>query len=139
MFKKSLTILAMISFILIAFGARAGVEGEDPFSLKDQNRSGVSLLDPQRLSLSHSYGLYFSSGRGTKSLALYRSSIRYHLAQPLTVNMDLGYVHSPFKGDDQGRFFIPHLGIEYKPNRFFDLRISISRGSLLYPPMGGGR
>ncbi len=140
MFKKSLTILAVVSFLLIAAGARAGEEGKNPFSLRDQDKKGLSLLDPQRLSLSHSYGLYFSTGKDAKSLALYRSSIRYRLAKPLTVEMDLGYLHHPlFKRGYQQGVLLSRMGIDYRPSPYFNLQINISRNPWLDPWFRGER
>ncbi len=140
MFRKSLTILAVVSFLLVAAGARAGEEGKSSFSLRDQDKKGLSLLDPQRLSLSHSYGLYFSTGKDAKSLALYKSSIRYRLAKPLTVVMDLGYLHRPsFKGSYQKGLLLSHLGIDYRPSPYLNMQINISRNPWFDPWFRGGR
>ncbi len=139
MFRKQLIGLAIIGLLFVASRAGAGEGGKSSFNLREQGSKGFSLLDPQRLSLTQSYGLYFSTGKGSRNFALYQNSIRYKLAEPLILSMDLGYLHRPLRGDLRRGFFLSHLGIDYRPNPYFNLQINISRSPWAAPPFRGER
>ena len=90
-----------------------------------------SLLDLSRLDMSHSYTIsYFSAnGHGT-TIGMYMNSIRYRISNPLTLNVNLAWVHQPgqiFGGDrgtptDYGSIY-PSFSLEYRPSENFYLEV----------------
>ncbi|HDS01291.1 MAG TPA: hypothetical protein ENO22_07675 [candidate division Zixibacteria bacterium] len=90
-----------------------------------------SLLDLSRLDMSHSYTIsYFSAnGQGT-TIGMYMNSIRYRISNPLTLNVNLAWVHQPGQllGGDRGTptdygSIYPSFSLEYRPSDKFYLEI----------------
>lgn len=58
---------------------------------------GLSLLDPQRLQMSQSYGLVYSSnGKHGDLTGLYQNMMSYRISPRLNLKFSLGYYHRPF-------------------------------------------
>ena len=134
MSKRLLILLALVSLLGTGNG-RGGEQGQQNL-FKQQ---GFSLLDPQRLSLSHSLGFYFSSEKGVQSVALYRSSIRYRLSKPLTISMDLDYLHRRIKDSYQKRFLLTNLQVDFHPSPWLNLQINVTSSPWVNPLFKGGR
>jgi hypothetical protein len=57
---------------------------------------GLSLLDPQRLQMSQSYSLMYSTqGRSGDLVGLYQNWLSYRFSPRLKVGVNLGYWHRP--------------------------------------------
>jgi hypothetical protein len=68
--------------------------GQSQFSGAGQ---GLSLLDPQLLDISQSYGLVYSTdGRNGDLIGLYQNLLSYRLSPRLNLKFNLGYYHQPF-------------------------------------------
>lgn len=58
---------------------------------------GLSLLNPQRLQMSQSYGLVYSSdGKNGDMVGLYQNLLSYRISPRLNLKFNLGYYHRPF-------------------------------------------
>jgi hypothetical protein len=58
---------------------------------------GLSLLDPQRLDMSHSFGLIYSSdGKKGDMVGLYQNLLSYRFSPRLNLRVNLGFMHRPF-------------------------------------------
>ena len=63
----------------------------------------LGFLDPSRMTFSHSYSMsYFSSGSDGIAQGLFMETIGYRLSNPLTLTLNLGYLHQPYSSLDQG-------------------------------------
>ena len=61
------------------------------------------LFDPSRMSFTHSYSMnYFSSGGAALAQGLFMETIRYRLSNPVTLTLNLGYLHQPYSTFDSG-------------------------------------
>ncbi|TKJ39822.1 hypothetical protein CEE37_11130 [candidate division LCP-89 bacterium B3_LCP] len=61
------------------------------------------LLDPSRMTMSHSYSMsYLSSGGQGLAQGLFMETIGYRLSNPLTLILNLGYLHQPYSSFNQG-------------------------------------
>jgi hypothetical protein len=61
-------------------------------------RQGLSLLNPERLQMSHSYGVMYFYSSGQKKgdlLGLYQNRLSYRLSPRLNVQVGLGFLHHP--------------------------------------------
>jgi hypothetical protein len=59
---------------------------------------GLSLLDPQRLQMSQSYGLMYSYSSGQRKgdlVGLYQNMLSYRFSPRLNMKVGLGYLHQP--------------------------------------------
>jgi len=90
-----------------------------------------SLIDLSRLEMKHSYSIsYFSSGGTGTTIAMYMNSIKYRISNPLTLNINLAWVHQPgalFSQDrgtptDYGKI-LPSFRLEYRPSEKFYFEI----------------
>lgn len=94
-------ILALLPSVLFAEGADTA--GQMSLAVPGSAQSmfpgfgqGISLLDPQRLQMSQSYGLVYSSRGGSRDLVgLYQNRLSYRFSPRLNVRVDLGYYHRP--------------------------------------------
>lgn len=120
--------IPMVSIQLQA--SEIGSEQDDPLGIKSNTKS-FSLLDPQRLKLSHSYTFsYFSSSRYSGSMGVYTTTVNYQLSQPLSLTLSLNYLHQPLSvfGRDNLRVkddILPNFQLHYKPNNSFSLWINV--------------
>ena len=76
---------------------RAGLSlpGLDLGELPGANQ-GLSLLDPQRLQMSQSFGLVYSSnGKKGDMVGLYQNLLSYRISPRLNLKVNLGYMHRP--------------------------------------------
>ncbi len=99
--------------------------GRDP-STKHLN--SLSLLDPNRFSMSQSYSLMFlSDGKRSQTSGFYLNRLIYQFSAPISLKLEMGYLHSSFLGEGKsaapaGKFF-PALELLYQPSRNFSLRL----------------
>jgi hypothetical protein len=110
---------------------------ETSFQLEKPGLS-MSLLDPSRLKMSHTYSLSFMTGGGrSQTIGLYMNSIEYQVSSPLTLRLHLGYLHQPtalFGGVRDSGFggtFLPGFELDYHPSENFFFKVNMS--SYTYP------
>jgi len=126
----------VVLFALFLLSARTEASETSPGSPKsllrvNSNDKSLSLLDPARLKMYHSYTFsYFSSGKTSGSLGIYTTTIRYRLSDPLSLTLSLNYLHQPlsvFQRNDLGiknRIF-PNFLLNYRPNSNFSFNVKI--------------
>lgn len=93
---------------------------------------GFSLLDPSRLRITNSYSFSFlSSGKYSGTMGIYQTSIGYQVSNPLYLQVDVGYLHQPFRTknnlDLNGRIF-PNFFLLYNPGDNFSFSVNLITG-----------
>lgn len=93
----------------------------------------LGLFDPSRMSFSHSYSMsYISSGGQALAQGLFMETIRYRLANPITLTFNLGYLHQPYStfdsgvGPSQTGEFLGGASLTWRPtdNMFFHIEVA---------------
>ncbi|MCB2203600.1 hypothetical protein KQI65_02535 [bacterium] len=143
--KRHFTTILLFLFVPVLLQAQ--FRGEEPRrpSVSDgmYQESGsapiLGFFHPENLemrhSLSFSYGMMGDQGLG---MSMYTNSLRYRIAEPLSVRADISMMFSPFgsasqsfKNDISG-IFLRRASIDYKPSK--DMNISLQYNSY---PFGG--
>jgi hypothetical protein len=108
-------------------------------------------LDPQRFSMSHSYGLTFTRwGNQSLNYGVYTNRIEYKISNPLTLRTNISILHQPFSmigGNMNSSQFgvLPSFQLEYRPSEnmrmSLDVQIPVMPNNsqfrnLLYQPYG---
>jgi hypothetical protein len=90
---------------------------------------GFSLIDPSRLTMSHSVSMsYFSTGGRGLSQTMYLNTLQYQIASPLKMTLQWGiqnYPHNSFSQNNpafQNGFFISGAELKYQPSDKFEMR-----------------
>jgi len=137
--RTTLLILLLIPIIAAAQG------------LSDMNgqsyvrKSGSSLFDPSKLSISGSYSLgYYSGGGHSGSIGYYMNSLEYRFSNPLKIRVDVGYLHNPsamFSGNSAGQnkgVIVPAVSIDWRPSENFNFRLDYRQVPVDYYRSGYG-
>ena len=101
--------------------------------------SPFSLLDISRIKWSHSYSVSFFSGNGNSgSLGLANTSMFYEFSPSLSLQVNLGILHSPgsILGDSRNSdaSFLPGFNLDYHPSEHFRMSVQFQRyDGRLYP------
>lgn len=135
---KKLTI-TLITLAIFCLPLAAQIDLPKPnFSLMP--RSGRSLIDPSRLSMSHSMGFEAgTSSYGGYYMSRYTNHLKYSFNPKLDLQLDLSLVNfgtsSPaFKvNDDNSSRFIPGFTLDYHPSDSFKIQVKYQQG---YPMWG---
>ncbi len=97
-------------------------------------KTTFSLLDPQRIKVSHAYSFSYISGSGySGSVGIYQSTIQYQIAKPLTLRVGLAYAHNPSTlfGQEVGGLtqegLYPSFRLDYRPSSKLHLGIGFQR------------
>jgi len=101
------------------------------------------LLDPSRMTMSQSYSMaYASSGGNGFMQGLYLNNIRYRLSNPVMLDLQLGYLHTPynsygggFNGEMNGEF-VGGATLTYKPSNNVAFSVGFSRAPMYSSPYG---
>jgi len=108
---------------------------------KIQGIVGLLGLDPARFSMSQSYTLSFITGGGhSYNQGLYLNTMRYQLSNPLSMFLQLGFVHQPLGSlgennfQQQSEIFVSGVGLEYKPSDNFRMQFEFSQQPHSYYP-----
>jgi hypothetical protein len=102
-----------------------------------EEKSG--LLDPSRLSMSHSlsFGMMGAKGYSLQSQSLAATMLQYKISEPLTLNLDFGFpIHSTFREEanlsrsnmesmDYFRNMPLGASLTWQPNPRFMMRLSV--------------
>ncbi len=117
-------------------------EVTEKYDLGVSQRPSVSLLDLSRLDFSHSYSLSFFSGGGySGSMGLYSGTMRYRLADPLTLTFNLGILHDPGSLFGNSSFnrssvFLPSGYLDWRPSDNFRMSIGFETVPAYYNHRG---
>lgn len=102
---------------------------------------GLLGLDPTKFSMSQSYSLSFVTGGGhSYNQGLYLNTMRYQFSDPLSMYLQLGFVHQPFGSlgeknfQQQSEVFVSGAGLEYKPSENVKLQFEFSQQPRSYYP-----
>jgi len=125
-FLISIACVFVLGFFFTAYSQKEVYDNEGFFGLTPQ-KSSFSLLDPSRLKMSHSYTLsYYSSKEGSGNAGLYLNTLQYRVSEPLTLTMNLGYLHSPVfwqrsHSSLNNQRILSDFQLEYKKSSFYFL------------------
>ena len=94
----------------------------------------LGFLDPSRMTFSHSYSMsYVSSGNQSLAQGLFMETIGYRLSKPLTLTLNLGYLHQPYSSYDPGGggffssdAFVGGAALTWRPRNNMLLRIEVA-------------
>lgn len=99
------------------------------------------LYDPSRMQMNQSYSMAYSTSGGEGFMqGLYLNNMRYQLSNPLMLDLNLGYMFTPYSSYDSGingmnsGDFVGGLALTYKPSRNVALQIGFSRMPFYYSP-----
>lgn len=108
---------------------------------KIQGIVGLLGLDPSKFSMSQSYSLSFITGGGhSYNQGLYLNTMRYQFSNPLSMFLQLGFVHQPLGSlgeknfQQQSEVFVSGVGLEYKPAENFRMQFEFSQQPRSYNP-----
>lgn len=134
--KKCLWLLLVALWLFLPLALAQPQESQ--FNSDDNELLGVkseaknfSLLDPRRLSMQHSYTFsYFSNSKFSGSLGVYSTTLNYQLSKPLSLTLNLNYLHQPisvFRRDNLEikNEILPNFQLRYRPNNNFSLWINV--------------
>jgi len=131
--------ITLVAFAIFCLPLAAQIDLPKPdFSLMP--RSGGSLLDMSRLSMSHSLGFEAgSSSWGGYYMSNYTNHLKYKFSPKLDMKLDLSLVNfgtsSPaFKvNDDNSSRIIPAFSLDYRPSDSVIIQVKYQQG---YPMWG---
>lgn len=135
-----LLIFSVPSFVFAQLKKDTKVDMAQALTRPSNLQNIVSLigLNPNKFSMSHSYTLSFSTiGGESISQGLYLNTMQYQLSSPLTMYLQLGFLHQPF-GDfgqqdlSHNQFFLSGAGVEYKPSKHLSLQFEFSQRPYSY-------
>ena len=101
---------------------------------------GLSLLDPGKFSISHSYNMsYFSSGGKGNMVGLYMNTMNYQFSEPLSLTVHVGYMHQPFASSSSKNVFsnntiLSGFELTYRPKKNVFLKIEYGAIPIQYDP-----
>lgn len=112
-------------------------------SLVRQDNGGLLFgwFDPGKLTMRQSYSLsYQSFGSQGLALGVYTNSLAYQISDPLSLQMDVSVMHSPYNsfGDKFGKslsgIYLSRAELRYKPseNTLFQIQFRQLPASMLY-------
>jgi len=145
--KILLVLLVFPSFLAAQF---RGEEPRPPSVSEGMTQQSASLalfgfFRPENLDMRHSfsvsYGMFGDQGVG---ISMYTNSLRYRIAEPLSVRADISMMFSPFGGasphfkNDLSGIFLRRASIDYEPSK--NMRVSLQYRnipSVLYTPAAG--
>ncbi len=135
--KKLMVLLATVCLIVIGSWALSLAQSltEKPNLQNNHlqsltpNQSRFSLLDLSRLKIQNSYTFsYLSLGKRAASFGVYTTSLEYQISNPITLNVDLSYLHQPFSvGKNNLNLdsrILPNFRLNYSPNPNFNFSIN---------------
>jgi hypothetical protein len=126
--KKRLIMMKRMIIILICLSGM--VFAQNLGGLETGKSSGIfespkgfldSLLDPSKLSISHSYSMSFTRfGHQSLNQGLYLSTISYQPTDAVEMQLRIGMLHQPFgqsplNQDSNGKIFIQRAMMRYQP------------------------
>lgn len=108
------------------------------FSNVGLSLQSMGILDPSKLSMSHSFSSSYSSyGRGNSLSALYLNSMQYSVSPKFHWLFQLGYAGQPystFQNDLTGGAPVGSFGFVWRPKSNLYISAQMSKG-LMYSPL----
>lgn len=113
----------------------------------DDNGLLFGWFDPGKLKMSQSFSMsYQTFGQNGIALGVYTNSLSYQVSDPLSVQMDVSLMHSPYNtfGDKLGKslsgIYLSRAELNYKPseNTLFQIQFRQLPASLYYGGYGYG-
>jgi len=109
-----------------------------------------ALFDASRFTMSHSYSMSAGAiGKQSFNQGLYLNTMSWKLADPLFMQLRVGYAHQPLGGNSlfgesskSGQFFLQQAYLEYKPFKNAKLTFeyqSMPQSSFYHSPFGLSR
>jgi len=139
--KFLLPVAGLMFCLLLSWAQASEVNSQDKDLLGfTSNSKNLSLLDPQRLKMNHSYSFsYFSNGQTSGSFGVYTTTLKYQLSNPLSLTLSLNYLHQPlsvFRRDALtiNNRVLPNFQLHYRPNSSFSLWINVLTLPAAYGP-----
>ncbi len=144
--KKVLIVIAILSFLPLTLSAQFKRQ-DKPVSIREEllkpvnSQFGLSILDPSKLSISHSFSMSYMSigGRGVAQ-NVYLNTLRYQIAPPLMLAVQWGiqqFPYNSFGGNSpvfKDGFFLSGAVLKYKPSDKFEMSLEYSRVPNYYSP-----
>ncbi len=94
---------------------------------------GLSIFDPSKFSMSHSFSMsFFSVGGKGVSQGLYLNTMSYQIANPLLLRVQWGIQNYPYNSlaknhpAFQNGFFLSGAELQYKPSDKFEMRLQVN-------------
>lgn len=149
--KTAMVMFFILLVLSVSLPAQSLLEEKKPVTSADAIGTSridnkFSLLDLSRLEMRHSYSVsYFSAGGSGTTIAMYMNSMKYRISNPLTLKINLAWVHQPgalFSKNrgtptDYGKI-LPSFTLEYRPSEKFYFELGYhSYPALMY--YGGSR
>lgn len=146
----SLIGLVLVSAIASAqFKTKMNDEPSVSQSLIRSDDSGLLFgwFDPGKLKMSQSYSLsYQTFGQNGLALGVYTNSLSYQVSDPLSVQMDVSVMHSPYStlggnfSKSLSGIYLSRAEINYKPsdNTLFQVQFRQLPASMYYGGYGYG-
>jgi len=138
--------LCLMSFLSGLACAQLGPLAAAPSSIPSLGMgSPTPVVAPKAFQMRQSYSLsYASSGNASYSQGLYLNQMSYRLADPLTLNLDIGIANplhsSGLNSNDmqKAQLLLPRVGLDYRPTESTLLSLNYSRlpASSFYSPYG---
>jgi len=145
--KKNL-IFIMLIFAFAPYTVLGQLKSQDkPAQIKQeivqpyQNQFlGLSIFDPSKFSMSHSFSMsFFSVGGKGVSQGLYLNTLSYQIANPLLLRVQWGIQNYPYNSLAknhpalQSGFFLSGAELQYKPSDKLEMRLQFnSRPHYMY-------
>ena len=145
---RKLIIALVIVFLMLPSLSSAQLKRQDqPLSIREElikpanDFFGLSILDPSKLSISHSVSMsYFSIGGKGVAQNIYLNTLRYQIAPPLMLTVQWGIRQFPYNSlakDSplfKNGFFLSGAELRYKPSDKMEMSIQFNAMPGYYNP-----
>lgn len=151
MSRRVVFLFLILTFLLAGqVAAQSGTWGQNPGgkTVFAQPKGFLdALFDASRFTMSHSYSMSMGTvGRQSFNQGLYLNTMSWKLADPLFMQLRVGYAHQPLGGNSlfgesskTGQFFLQQAYVEYKPFKNAKLTFeyqSMPQSSFYHSPFG---
>jgi hypothetical protein len=141
---------AVITVLIMVYAVPAAAQfrGEEPsqpsvadgFQRQENRSSFLPILSMDRLEMRHSVSMsYMSFGEQGIGMTMYTNSMKYTIADPLSVRADVSFMFSPFGSlsqsarDNLTGIYLRRASIDYVPSK--DVHISLQYRNMPYSYM----
>lgn len=145
----SVAVVLMYGSVSAQFKTKMNEEPSVSQSLVRSDDSGLLFgwFDPSRLKMAQSFSMsYQTFGKQGLALGMYTNSLSYQVSEPLSLQMDVSVVHSPYSslGGDFAKslsgIYLSRAELNYRPseNTLFQIQFRQMPASLYYGGYGLG-
>lgn len=144
--KKGILIFAIALLLFPALLSAQLKRQDTPISIREElikpaNNFGLSILDPSKIKMSHSFSMsYFSIGGKGVAQNIYLNTLQYQIAQPLMLTVQWGIRQTPYNSLAKDSplfnsgFFLSGAELRYKPTENLEMNFQISTQPNYYSP-----